>query len=273
MLTLSLSQPASLRQQLATALAQRPTAQLAWQLGQQADTPGTAFFIGYQAAMRCLDKQLPPDCWAAFCISERGVRDPRQMHTTFNTDSGRLQGQKSHVMLAGQGLDRVCIVARPAEAGENLLALWLDATQMQVQPGKPQPFLPDLPHYPVGFDTQLPPGALFSSDAHRQCNKPFRYWEDVHLVLALAGWLLQRIKAAEQSEKIAEQAETLIGQFEQTPGYYDLATLDTLEHLLQYLQQVALSLPAEAASLWQRDTALLQFTAPLRAKIRQRLQP
>ncbi|QQD23432.1 hypothetical protein GJQ55_02565 [Venatoribacter cucullus] len=262
---LSLTQPQLLRQQLAAAFTQLPTVQLAWQLGQRADTPGTAFFIGYQAAMRCLDKQLPPDCWAAFCISERGVRDPRQMHTTFNTDSGLLQGQKSHVMLAGQGLDRLCVVARPAEAGENLLALWLDATQVSVLPANPQPFLPDLPHVPVSFATRLPATALFSHDAHRHCNKPFRYWEDVHLALALAGWLQQQVVVNEL--QVAEVQE----RFERQPGYYDLVALDAVEALLAHLAQAAVGLPAEAAAQWQRDTVLLQFTAPVRSKIRQRL--
>src|SRR5690606_42155404 len=117
MALLSLSQPQLLRQQLAAAFTQLPTVQLAWQLGQQADTPGTAFFIGYQAAMRCLDKQLPSDCWAAFCISERGVRDPRQMHTVINTDSGLRQGQKSHVVLPVQVLNWLCGGVWPAAAG------------------------------------------------------------------------------------------------------------------------------------------------------------
>lgn len=266
MVALSLIQPAQLRQQLAAAFTELPTVQLAWQLGQQADTPGTAFFIGYQAAMRCLDKQLPPDCWAAFAISERGVRDPRQMHTTFNTDSGRLQGQKSHVMLAGQGLDRVCIVARPAAAGENLLALWLDASQLTMLPANPQPFLPDLPHVPVSFDTRLPASALFSTDAHRHCNKPFRYWEDVHLTLALAGWLQSQVAVDVALVDAVQQA------FARQPGYYDLAALDAVEALMAHLAQVAVGLSPAAAAQWQRDTVLLQFTAPLRAKIRQRLQ-
>ena len=60
--------------------------------------------------------------------------------------------------------------------------------------------------------------------------------------------------------------------FARQPGYYDLAALDAVEALMAHLAQVAVGLSPAAAAQWQRDTVLLQFTAPLRAKIRQRLQ-
>src|SRR5690606_26242148 len=78
---LSLAQWQPLRAALATSLQSLSTPQLCWQLGQQCESPGTAFFVGYQAAMRCLDPALPATMVAAFCISERGVRNPWQMHS------------------------------------------------------------------------------------------------------------------------------------------------------------------------------------------------
>src|SRR5690606_10081740 len=157
---------------------------------------------------------------------------------------------------AGQGQDRLCLVARPAEADENLLALWLYATQVSVLPANPQPFLPDLPHAPVRFATRRPATPLVGHDAHAAGDTPFRYWEDVHLALALAGWLQQQVVVNEL--QVAEVQE----QFERQPGYYDLSALDAVEALLAHLAQAAVGLPAEAAAQWQRDTVLLQFTAP-----------
>ncbi|MDK2777055.1 MAG: hypothetical protein KYX62_05285 [Pseudomonadota bacterium] len=261
--TVSLSAaPDVLRSALADLLTQQPSHQAARLAGQQADTPGTAFFCGYQAAMRCLVPALPADLWAAFCISERGLRSLSAMQTHYL--DGHLYGGKSHVMLAGQGLDRLYVVALDEQ--QRLVCVQVDATASGLRaeaPGKAQSFLPEVPHFPVTFDG-VAVSALISTDAHRQLNRPFRYWEDVHVALAMAGWMNARTEAA----ALAAAADELAAAYASQPGGYGLPALDRLESLLQRLDQAAAGLTAEDNKHWQRDRMLLVLGQPLRQRIR-----
>lgn len=267
---LSLSQrPQALRTALAVRLQEQPGTTLCWQAGQQADTPGTAFFIGYQTALRCLDPALPPDVWAAFCVSEQGVRDPFALTTAYHPADGWLTGRKSHVMLPGRGLDRLYIVAR--EQGSEpveLLLLRLDAGAVDVEVGKAQPFLPDVPHQPVHFACTVAADAVLLRDAHRRANKPFRYWEDVHVTLAQAGWLAARLPAKDALALLVAELQT---HFAQHPVAYCLAGLDAVERLQARMLTVTSQLTAADAAVWQRDSVLLRLTQPLRDQIRARL--
>lgn len=259
---LSLAQWQPLRAALATALQSLPTPQLCWQLGQQCDSPGTAFFVGYQAAMRCLDPALPATMVAAFCISERGVRNPWQMHSRLNRADYHLTGNKSYAMLAGSGLDRVYVVAR---LDDDLVAVVLNADAVDILPGAPQPFLPDLPHGAIHFDRTISAGDIFCTDAHARLNKPFRCWEDVHAGLALAGWLQQFVPVDGQAVNALMQA------FQEHPQGYDLRLLDAVEQLLRLMDSAAQQLPDDVRMIWQRDSVLLRFAQPVRDAIRQKL--
>ena len=259
---LSLSELQPLRTVLAAALQSQPTPQLCWQLGQQCDTPGTAFFIGYQAAMRCLDPSLPATMVAAFCISERGVRNPWQMQSVLISADFHLTGHKSYAMLAGCGLDRVYIVVRQ---DDDLVAVMLNTGEVDVLPGGAQPFLPDLPHGAITFNRTINAGDIFCTDAHARLNKPFRCWEDVHAGLALAGWLQQFVLIDEQAVNAVMQA------FREHPQGYTLRLLDAVEHLLRAMDCAAQSLPDGIRMIWQRDSVLLRFAQPIRDSIRQKL--
>ena len=259
---LCLTDPRSLRDALAAAFPALPSTEVCWQLGRQAATPGTAFFIGYQAAMRCLDPELPHSSWAAFCISERGVRDPRLMQTQFDDQAQRLVGHKSYAMFAGRGLDYLYIVAR---SGEDLVALKLAAEQVTVLPGSVQSFLPDVPHGSISFDLVVPQDAIVCRDAHRRLNKPFRYWEDVHVALALAGWLSRFASVNEQA------VHQLMTAFHLNARVYDLHALDAVESLLAELQRAASDLPEPEKTFWQRDAVFLRLTQPVRDAIRGKL--
>ena len=260
--------PADVRLRLARLLQSTPLLTAAWRAGVQSATPGTAFFCGYQVAMRQLDAGLAPDQWAAFCISERGLRSLRDMSSEIR-DDGRLYGAKSHVMLAGSGLDRLYVVARdggelicvPVHSGSDGLSV--------AAAGKVQPFLPDVPHFPVTFDGVITDG-IFCRDTNERLNKPFRYWEDVCVLLAQAGWITVQ-SAAEEQATVQRAAERLATAFTQQPEHYHLPALDAVEHLLEVLDDQAAGLPQAARGQWQRDRALMVLAQPLRDRVRSRL--
>lgn len=259
--------PDAVRSSLGHWLSELSTTQAAWVAGQCSDTPGTAFFCGYQAAMRCLDPSLQPSLWAAFCISEKGLKSLKEMSCNLDAQ-GFLSGQKSHAMLAGQGLDLCYVVAR---SGAELVCLQVDMQTPGVeigQAGKPQPFMPDLPHLPLVFT--LVSGHFFSSEADERLNKPFRYWEDVHGLLALAGWMASWLREG-QNPELVEAAERLQQIFTATPGGYCVLALDAVDLLFNLMEKAAGGMPEPQRLLWQRDRMLLVFTQPLRQKIRAKI--
>ena len=268
---LSLKHKAELRAALAWALAEQPdTALLCWQQGQQVDNLSTAFFVGYQAAMRCLDPVLPAFHWAALAISEKGIKSPFQCLTSFDAQSGALVGAKSHIMLADDGLDSLYVLAHLAQIEPvQLVLVQLPASAVQIEHRPAQPFLLDVPHYAVSFNALVQPEALYCVDAHQRANKPFRYWEDVHVVLAMAGWLQSQLFTV--NHELTEQAQRLIAAFREEPRHYHLAALDEFENMLALLARLVSQLSDEQQQQWQQDTLLLKMTAPLRQQIRAKL--
>ncbi|WP_430460107.1 hypothetical protein ACQUQU_12910 [Thalassolituus sp. LLYu03] len=242
----------------------------AWLGGELSLTPGTAFFFGYQCAMRCVDPALRPDQWAAFCVSEKGVKSLRDMSTVYAAESG-LSGVKSHAMLAGRGLDTCYVIARAADDPGQLVCVVAtpDSSGVQIHDsGKPQPFMTDLPHLALSFaDT---PARFFCADANERLNKPFRCWEDVHGVLALAAWVASWLPA-EQALPMRQQADVLAKAFAVDTSGYRLPVLNAVEALFALTDELSASLPTEQKALWQRDRMLMVFTQALRAKIREKL--
>lgn len=262
MLSLSVSQ--LLRDELARSLQSQTTVALCWQLGRQASTPSTAFFIGYQAAIRCLDLSLPTDEWAAVAISETGVKSLFEIKTTYQ--SQRLVGNKSHVMLANSGVDQIYVLAR---ATEDLALLKIAASQVEVIGQNRQMIMPEVPHYQIAFDLEIQPAQVFCVNAHEAVNKPFRYWEDVHVSIAMAGWLQAKLKANNEGLEVAVQQ--LSREFIQHSQYFSLESLIALEQLLAFMEKTAENLQGEDKIAWQRDAMLLKFTQPIRDKIKNKL--
>lgn len=264
-------QPQVLRSELAAALSVFPSVELCWALGKQADTPSTAFFIGYQAALRCLDPSLPPQEWSAFLVSEQGVRNPYASHSTYDPATGRLQGEKSHAMLVGEGLDSAYVLAKKQDSAPvELVLLKIEAASLQAGPLKAQPFLKDVAHYPVRFSVVLSSAALVSEEAHQEANKPFRYWEDVHVTLSLAGWLQAQLKTG--NKELERAATDLMAAFKQSPSAYTLTTLAWVEELVGKAQAASEHLPPEAKKAWQQDSQLLTLSQAIRHKVRQSLE-
>lgn len=267
---LSLHEPEYLRAELGRGLQNYSTNELSWRLGQQAATPSVAFFIGYQAAMRCLNPRLAPTQWAAFLVSEAGVKSPWQMHSYFDLQSGQLHGQKSYAMLVQEGLDCVYIMARQQDTEPTeLLLVEVAASKLQVQARQSAAFMAEVPHYAVQFSCVLPKSAVLLTQAHQQANKPFRYWEDVHVLLALAGWM--KANLAQPSEALVQAVQGLQSVFRSAPHTYSLVSLSAVEALFSALQMAAAQLPQEQAQQWQKDSQLLMMLQLVWKKIRQRL--
>lgn len=264
---LTLAAPNTLRDTLSYDLQKHATTEVCWQLGQRSTTPSVAFFVGYQAAMRCLDSKLPSNSWAALLVSEKGVKHPSQMQTQFDVVTGELKGAKSHTMMANSGLNTVYIMAKTVEQEpEELVLLKVSAEVLTVLPAKPQAVMREVPHHEVQFACHLTQDDVYRFNAHETVNKPFRYWEDVHVLLALAGWMFSQLES--QQAEVLAAAVRLQQAFAASPNYYTLESLDAVEKLLAVLQNSSAHLAAEASKIWQQDSMLFLMLKPIWQKIR-----
>lgn len=155
--------------------------------GRAMATPGLAFLLGYQAALRVLWPSAPASL-GALCATERRSVRPADMHTRL--DGLRLTGSKDFVT-AGLEAEWLLVAARHEALG--------DAPRLQlavVYPGEPGVILEALPTLPlmpeVGHGRLLLQGAaceLLAGDGWDAYVKPFRSLEDLYVLAALVGWL------------------------------------------------------------------------------------
>ncbi|MEH6449930.1 MAG: hypothetical protein V7765_14755 [Oleispira sp.] len=263
------------RQHLASGFQQYTTVYNALYLGAQAATPGMAFLAGYQNAIRCLDPNCPDDELAAFCVSEKGIKKPWDMETCISSseEGCYLNGQKGYVMLLPDELDRMYVVAKNAEG--QLRCLYLPASSSGISATETllAPFVEDIPHARVRFDQVLIPAeSLFDIDGHQQANKPFRYWEDIHVALAMMAWVLRELidngQSLAQRDDLVQSICQLIEKFEEQPDYYSLDSFPLLDKSHKLMEEYAQGLSESSKKLWLKDKLLLQMGQKIRHLIR-----
>lgn len=266
------------RNQLKSGLQQHTTMYNSLYIGAQAATPGMAFLTGYQNAIRCLDPECPVDELAAFCISEKGVKKPWEMLTRITPCEGSyyLDGQKGYVMLMPDELDRMYVVAKSNDGQLCCLYLLAESSGISVTEALVAPFVEDIPHAGVRFDQVLIPAMqLLDIDGHHQANKPFRYWEDMHVTVAMLAWMLrQLIDNGESITNLAEAVQLLcqlIENFEEQPDYYSLDSFPLLDEGLSLMEKYAQYLPKDAEKLWMKDRVLFQMGQKIRQKVQAKI--
>lgn len=266
------------REKLSSGFKQYSTGYNAIYLGAQSATPGMAFLSGYQSAIRCLDACCPHDELAAFCVSEKGIKKPWDMSTRISTsgDVYNLEGQKGYVMLLPNDLDRMYVVAK--NQNNELRCVYLSASSqgLRVTSSLKAPFVEDIPHSGVRFDTvQISREQLLDIDGHQQANKPFRYWEDVHLALAMMAWMLREL--LESGKNLLELEDfvglicQLIENFKQQPDYYSPAIFPLLDQSHDFMEKYSEELRGMPRKRWKKDRLLLQMGQKNRHLVRAKL--
>lgn len=266
------------REQLKTGLKHYSTTINAIFLGAQAATPGMAFLSGYQNAIRCLDTYCPHDVLAAFCVSEKGIKRPWDMLSklTASNQGYSLSGQKGFVMLLPDNLDRLYVIAK--DEGEQLKCVYLDRHSDGLDITQPlkAPFIQDIPHSGVSFkQISIAKHQVMQGDGHRNANKPFRYWEDIHVLLAMLSWMIRERVSDGASVAELSQLFTLMSQiiecFDAQPSYYSPEVFTLLDQAQVLLDDAAQMLPTQRLAMWQKDRALLQMGQKIRQLIQAKL--
>lgn len=241
--------------------------------GRAMTTPGLAFLVGYQAALRVLWPSAPASLGALCATEQRSVR-PTDMQTRL--DDLRLSGRKDFVT-AGNAADWLLVAARSEAPGESpQLSLTV------VYPGEPGVRLESLPVLPlmpdIGHARLFLDGALcerLAGDGWDAYVKPFRTLEDLYVLSALCAWLYGVGQACGWPQALQLRLIGLLGgcaegsrQCADAPVCHLLlgglfAQFSTLK---QELNEAFASGPVEWATLWQRDQSVLEIAGAARAK-------
>ncbi|MDI3394254.1 acyl-CoA dehydrogenase family protein [Pseudomonas sp. V98_8] len=236
-------------------------------------TPGLAFLVGYQAALRMLWPSAPLSLGAMCATEQRSLR-VADMQTRLH--DLRLSGRKDFVT-AGDAADWLLIAARSEQQGEaprlSLAVVYPDEPGVRVEKLPPIPLMPDISHGRLFLDNAL--CELLAGDGWDAYVKPFRTLEDIYVLSAMTAWLygvgqdsdwpqalqlrllalLAGCAEVSRHPPVSPAGHVLLGglfaQFEGLKGEINAALADG---------------PPQWAAMWQRDQAVMDLAAGARGK-------
>ena len=243
--------------------------------GQAMPTPGLAFLIGYQAALRVLWPSAPASL-GALCASERHSVRAADMGMRLEVDALRLSGNKDFVT-AGPDADWLLVAARCDAQGESprlsLTVVYPGEPGVRLEPLASLPLMPEVGHARLHLEHAL--CERLAGDGWDAYVKPFRTLEDLYVLSALGAWLygIGRANAWPQG-LLLRLIGLLAGCAEGSRQCVDSPACHLLlgglfaqfSQLSSELDQALTSTPGPWAELWQRDKGILQIASAARAK-------
>ncbi|VVP16431.1 hypothetical protein PS876_03586 [Pseudomonas fluorescens] len=241
--------------------------------GRRMATPGLAFLVGYQAALRMLWPSAPLSLGALCATEQRSLR-PADMHTRL-TDL-RLSGAKDFVT-AGDAADWLLIAARSEEAGAtprlSLAVVYPGEPGVTVETLPALPLMPDISHGRLHLDGAL--CELLAGDGWDAYVKPFRTLEDVYVLSAMTAWFYGVGQDGNWPQTLQLRLLALLAgcaeMSRQPPnnpaGHVLLGGLFAqFDALKTEIDQALSEGDPQWAQMWQRDQAVMQLASGARAK-------
>ncbi|POA19738.1 acyl-CoA dehydrogenase [Pseudomonas sp. FW300-N1A1] len=241
--------------------------------GRMMATPGLAFLVGYQAALRMLWPSAPHSLGALCATEQRSLR-PADMQTRL-VDL-RLSGRKDFVT-AGNAADWMLVAARSEEAGESprlsLAVVYRGESGVRVEKLPAIPLMPDISHGRLYLENAA--CELLAGDGWDAYVKPFRTLEDLYVLSAMSAWLYGVGQDCGWTQSLQLQLLALLAGCaeagrqppDSSAGHVLLGGLFAQFDGLKVALNAAFAAgPAEWAALWVRDQAVLDLAAGARAK-------
>ncbi|MEK1912970.1 MAG: acyl-CoA dehydrogenase family protein [Pseudomonas chlororaphis] len=247
--------------------------ELAVRGGRLMATPGLAFLVGYQAALRMLWPSAPLSLGALCATEQRSLR-PADMQTRLR--DLHLNGRKDFVT-AGDAADWLLIAARCEAQGESprlsLAVVHAGEPGVKVDKLPAIPLMPDISHGRLQLDNAL--CERLAGDGWDAYVKPFRTLEDIYVLSAMTAWLygvgqdndwpqpllLQLLALLAGCAEVSRQNPSLSSGHVLLGGLF--AQFDGLKPALE---QAFADGPELWAELWKRDRAVLDLAAGARSK-------
>lgn len=241
--------------------------------GRMMATPGLAFLVGYQAALRMLWPSAPLSLGALCATEQRSLR-VADMQTRLH--DLRLSGRKDFVT-AGDAADWLLIAARSEAPGDDpclsLAVVYPGEPGVRVEKLAAIPLMPDVSHGRVFLDNAL--CELLAGDGWDAYVKPFRTLEDIYVLSAMTAWLYGVGQDSDWPQALQLRLLALLAgcaevsrQAPNNPcGHVLLGGLFAqFEGLKAEINQALAEGPPQWAAMWQRDQAVMDLAAVARDK-------
>ncbi|KAB0505895.1 MULTISPECIES: acyl-CoA dehydrogenase middle domain-containing protein [Pseudomonas] len=236
-------------------------------------TPGLAFLVGYQAALRMLWPSAPLSLGALCATEQRSLR-VADMQTRLR--DLRLNGRKDFVT-AGDAADWLLVAARSEEPGEaarlNLAVVYPGEPGVRLEKLAPMPLMPDIGHGRLFLDNAL--CELLAGDGWDAYVKPFRTLEDIYVLSAMTAWLYGVGQDSDWPQTLQLRLLALLAgcaevsrQAPNNPvGHVLLGGLFAqFDGLKAEVNQALADGPPQWAAMWQRDQTVMDLAAGARGK-------
>jgi acyl-CoA dehydrogenase len=230
-----------------------------------ADRVGWAFASGYQAALRALFPDAPPDRICALCVTEADGNDPKAIKSSLRKqpDHWTLNGSKRWTTLGPDGAlffvaarDEAASVERPAIKLVNVLS---DAPGLKIESMPPTRFVPEVPHARLQFEN-LRVSDILPGDGSDQYVKPFRTVEDIHVQAAVLSYLMREGQRLSWPEGWLERLSALLASLGKIA---DMPAAEAETHIaLAGALAIGAGLIGETEEFWKRaatDPAALRW--------------
>lgn len=236
-------------------------------------TPGLAFLVGYQAALRMLWPSAPLSLGAMCATEQRSLR-VADMQTRLG--DLRLSGRKDFVT-AGNAADWLLVAARSEQPGEaprlSLAVVYPGEPGVRLEQLPSIPLMPDISHCRLYLENAQ--CELLAGDGWDAYVKPFRTLEDIYVLSAMTAWLygigqdidwprslqLRLLALLAGCAEVSRQAPNNPAGHVLLGGLF--AQFDGLK------VEIGLALadgPPHWAAMWQRDQAVMDLAAVARGK-------
>ncbi|MGF6332275.1 hypothetical protein ABH909_005153 [Pseudomonas sp. BS3782 TE3695] len=236
-------------------------------------TPGLAFLVGYQAALRMLWPSAPLSLGALCATEQRSLR-VADMQTRLR--DLRLSGRKDFVT-AGDAADWLLVAARSEEPGEaprlNLAVVYPGEPGVRLEKLAPMPLMPDIGHGRLFLDNAL--CELLAGDGWDAYVKPFRTLEDIYVLSAMTAWLFGVGQDSDWPQTLQLRLLALLAgcaevshQAPNNPAGHVLlgGLFAQFDGLKAEVNQALADGPPQWAAMWQRDQAVMDLAAGARGK-------
>jgi hypothetical protein len=236
-------------------------------------TPGLAFLMGYQAALRALWPSAPQSLGALCATEQRSLR-PADMQTRLS--DLRVNGRKDFVT-AGDAAEWLLVAARSEAAGEaprlKLAVVYGGEPGVTLEKLPAIALMPDISHGRVLLDGAL--CELLPGDGWDAYVKPFRTLEDLYVLSAMSAWLYGVGQECDWPQALqlrllallAGCAEVSRHNPSSAAGHVLLGGLFAqFEGLDADLNDALAAGPASWREMWGRDKGVMDIGAGARAK-------
>ncbi|UZE07636.1 acyl-CoA dehydrogenase family protein [Pseudomonas corrugata] len=236
-------------------------------------TPGLAFLVGYQAALRVLWPSAPRSLGALCATEQRSLR-PADLQTCLS--DLRLNGRKDFVT-AGDAAEWLLIAARSEGPGEtprlSLAVVYAGDPGVTLEKLPAIPLMPDISHGRVLLDGA--PCELLAGDGWDAYVKPFRTLEDIYVLSAMTAWLYGVGQECDWPQSLQLRLLALLAGCAEVSRHNPSSSVGHVllgglfaqfQGLDGELNETLASGPASWREMWVRDKAVMDMAAGARAK-------